>query len=335
MKLKMAFAGFRHGHIKSLYAAAEKHPELEVVAACEENPEAAGGLINGVNITHNSFEEMLKNVDIDIVAIGDYYSNHGPLLIKSLEAGKHVILDKPVCTCLSELANAETLAKSQGLRIGCMLDLRQYPNYVRAKALVGEGEIGEITAVHFNGQHPLMQSGRAKWYFEKGMHGGTINDIAIHGLDLIEWVTGLSFTEINAARTWRSPFVKGDTPFKDAGQFMMTMENGCGVFGDVSYFMPDSCGYALPYYWEFTFWGTKGVIRVNFKNETLELTRNGDKGISHISQPSKIQADYLEQFLADIKGSPLELDTKKVIDISRKTLKVQEAADKSMSRIKL
>jgi predicted dehydrogenase len=335
MKLKMAFVGFRHGHIKSLYNTVEKHTELEMVAACEEEPEVAGKLISGINITHNNFEEMLKSIPIDIVAVGDYYSNHGPLMIKALEAGKHVILDKPLCVSLSELDKAERLAEKKGLSIGCMFDLRQYPNYVRTKILVGSGEIGEITAVSFNGQHPLMQNSRPKWYFEGEKHGGTINDIAIHGLDLVEWITGESFTEINSARTWRSPFVKGDADFNDAGQFMMTMSNGCGVLGEVSYFMPNSCGYSLPYYWEFTLWGTKGIIRANLKNEYVELTHNGDKGISYIAQPFQIQPDYLEQFLADIKGNSVELNTEKIISISRKTLKLQEAADKSMPSIKL
>lgn len=334
MKLKIAFAGFRHGHIKCLYERALNHPELEVVAACEESPEEAGNIINGVKLTHNNFEEMLKNTACDIIAIGDYYSKRGPLLIRSLQAGKHVLLDKPICIKLSELEQAEKLVSSSALKIGAMLDLRQHPNFVKTRELIQSGQIGEITAVSFGGQHPLMQNSRPKWYFEKGKHGGTINDIGIHGIDIIEWITGLHFTEINAARTWNA-FAKGYEFFNDAAQFMLTMENGCGVFGDVSYFSPDSCGYSLPYYWNFMFWGTKGIIRANLKDETVEMSCNGSKGLSYISQPAQVQPDYLDQFLMDIKGKPLDLDTETVIDITRKTLKIQAAADKGMPKISL
>jgi len=330
----MAFAGFRHAHINCLYGLASRHPGIEIVAACEENPKEAGGLLNGINITHNNFEKMLKEVECDSIAVGDYYSKRGPIMIQALKAGKHVLLDKPICVKMSELEEAEKLAKKKKLKIGAMLDLRMQPNFVRARELILAGKLGEITAVSFGGQHPLMLGSRPGWYFEKGKHGGTINDIAIHGIDIVEWMTGLTFTEINAARTWNA-FAKGIKHFNDAAQFMLTMDNGCGVMGDVSYFSPDSCSYGLPYYWNMMFWGTKGVIRANIKDATLELACDGDKNISNIAQPSKMPPDYLELFLMDINGKAGDLNTQTVIDISRKTLKIQEAADKKIKGIKL
>ena len=334
MKLKIAFAGFRHGHIKSLYEMARKHPELKIVAACEEDQPGAGSILEGIELTHDNFEHMLKSTVCDIVAIGDYYGKRGFLLVRSLQAGKHVILDKPICTSLTELDQAEKLACEKGLKIGCQLDLRQQPNLVRARQLIQSGQLGEIVSISFGGQHPLMLDSRPKWYFENGKHGGTINDIAIHGIDIIEWITGLKFVKVNAARNWNA-IAKGCKFFKDAGQLMLTMENGCGVLGDVSYIAPNSSGYSLPYYWNFMFWGAAGLIRANLKDASVELARDGDKGISYISPPAKMPPDYLDQFLLDIKGAPSELNTAVVLNISRKTLKIQEAADKAMTDVML
>ena len=68
-----------------------------------------------------------------------------------------------------------------------------------------------------------------------------MNDIAVHTIDYIRWETGLEFGSINAAL----PQVPD---FKNAAQAMLTLQNGCGVLGDVSYLSPDGFGYQFPHY---------------------------------------------------------------------------------------
>ncbi|MBP5183071.1 MAG: Gfo/Idh/MocA family oxidoreductase, partial [Lentisphaeria bacterium] len=99
MKHKAAFVGFRHGHVESLYKLMKEDPEMEIVALCEENPEAAASVEkSGRTITHTDFSKMLEKVDFDILCIGDYYGIRGERVIAGLKAGKHVISDKPLCT---------------------------------------------------------------------------------------------------------------------------------------------------------------------------------------------------------------------------------------------
>jgi predicted dehydrogenase len=325
MTLKIAFAGFRHGHILGLYNKAKESAALEIVAACEEDAATRSKL--SVEAAWDNYDKMLAEVPCDIIAVGDYYAKRGSMLIKALKAGKHVIADKPICTSLEELAEIEKLAKANNLKVGCQLDLRTSVNITGARNLIRTGALGNIQAIQFGGQHPLMYGTRPGWYFEEGKHGGTINDIAIHGIDVIPWMTGLKFTEITAARAWNA-FATECPHFNDAGQFMLKMNNGCGVFGDVSYFAPDSCGYSLPYYWRFTIWGTKGVAEFNYSDPGIKFAALGTVGISHLAQPSSLGPDYLTDFLADIAGKPGDLDTATVIESSRNTLKVQEIADR-------
>lgn len=108
--------------------------------------------------------------------------------------GKHLIADKPICTSLEELDAIEKLAADKNLKIGCMLDLRQYPPLVKLCQLVQDDVLGEIRTISFTGQHPLNWGIRPGWYFKEGKHGGTINDIAIHGIDYLTWATGMKFT---------------------------------------------------------------------------------------------------------------------------------------------
>ncbi len=324
MTLKIAFAGFRHGHILGLYNKAKESPALQIVASCEEDEATRKNL--QVEITHDNFDKMLGEVECDIIAVGDYYAKRGGMLIKALKAGKHVIADKPICTTLQELDEIEQLAKARNLKVGCQLDLRSNANIAGARDLIQSGALGDIQAIQFGGQHPLMFGSRPGWYFEEGKHGGTINDIAIHGIDVIPWLTGLKFTEITGARTWNA-FATECPHFNDAGQFMVQMNNGCGVFGDVSYFAPDSCGFKLPFYWRFTIWGTSGVLEFNYLDQGLKFAANGTTGISTLAPPVSTGPDYLTDFLADIAGKPGELDTATVIESSRNTLKIQQAAD--------
>ena len=135
-----------------------------------------------------------------------------------------------------------------------MLSMRDHGQTIGARNMIREGTIGEIHAISFGGQHPLMLGSRPGWYFEEGKHGGTINDLAIHAIDCLPWITGLEF-EIGQRRQVLECLRAGVSALSDGAQMMLTMDNGCGVLGDVSYFMPDKAGYSLPFYWRYTFWG--------------------------------------------------------------------------------
>ncbi|MFC1461132.1 Gfo/Idh/MocA family protein, partial [Verrucomicrobiota bacterium] len=174
MKTRIAFAGFRHGHINSLYAQVKNRDDAEIVAGCEEDAATRETLRAGtdVQITHEDYEQMLDTVECDAIAVGDYYGKRGEIVIKALKREKHVICDKPLCTHLDELDEIEGLAKEKKLKVSMMLDMRDQSNFGRMRQLVLAGEIGEPHAISFGGQHPLTYGTRPGWYFEKGKHGG-------------------------------------------------------------------------------------------------------------------------------------------------------------------
>jgi len=259
MKLRIAFAGFRHAHILDLYRLASERDDLEVVAACEEHAPTRDELTANaaVTVTHASCDEMWDQAQFDILAIGDYYGRRGGLAIRGLESGKHVIVDKPLCADLGELGRIAELSAERGLAVGCMLTMRDGGNWIALKKIIADGRIGEVITIDFQGQHPLMWGRRPEWYFQPGKHGGTINDIAIHALDTIPWMTGRQIVEVVAARAWNARLAQAEC-FQDAAQLMLKLDNGGGVLGDVSYLVPDSFAYALKLYWRDPTPGRKG-----------------------------------------------------------------------------
>lgn len=336
MTLRLAFAGFRHGHIMALYRAAGLNPQVKIVAACEEDPAAGSQIAKDVAFTHQNFEQMLDMVECDAVAIGDYYSRRGSLAIAALQRGKHVIADKPLATSVEEVDAIAKLAQSKNLKVGCMLDLLYGGNYLALRQIIRAGRVGRVHQIIFTGQHPLLWGKRPSWYFEKGKHGGTINDIAIHAVGLLPWLTGVELAQVVAARTWNA-FASQFPHFMDSAQMMLTMADGAGVLGDVSYAMPDDHGYTLPLYWRCTVLGTHGVAETSAHTKGLTLAQQGVKEIQAIEPAPIPGAGSLQSFLDDIAGKPdaVGLNTARVLRASRQTLLIQQAADRNQRDLKL
>lgn len=326
--IKLAFAGFRHGHIYSLYNSALARNDIEIVGAWEENSEArAEAEAKGVSFTHSSLEDLLASSGADAVAVGDCYGLRGKIAIAALKAGKHLISDKPLCTSLEELAEIRTLAEEKKLAVGIMLDLRDYENIVTAKAAIDGGLIGKINNIGFEGQHPLCYGSRPGWYFEPGMQGGTINDIAIHGIDLVRLFTESDLETIHAAVTWN--FYAKEVPhFNDSAQFLIRMISGAGVMADVSYAAPTTQGYSHSAYWHFRIWGDKGMIEFNAASSGVKAWLDGEKE-PRVLPPVKVTETYLDRFVSSVTDPALRAEiTRDMLDSAEQTLVIQAHADR-------
>lgn len=325
--VKLAIAGFRHAHIFDLYQRVISRPDVELVATCEED--AAHSLLPGRDLKpdYDSFEKFLAGVDCDVIALGDTYGKRGAQAVAALQAGHHVIADKPLCTSLAELEQIEALAREKGLHVGLMLDLRDHANWIALRDVVKSGRIGEIQTVSFAGQHPLLRPTRPAWYFEPGQHGGTLNDIAIHAVDFIPWITGLTIDKIEAARTWNAK--AADVPhFRDCGQVMLRLSNGGGVLGDVSYLAPDACGYAIPNYWRVTIHGTRGLAETSYNASGVAVADDLSKEPEILVRAPGRPGGYLDDFLTGLRGEVPSggLDTACCLAASRLALELEAAA---------
>lgn len=276
MKMKILFNGFRHTHINSLYKRARIADFAETCGCIEDDPIARAEAEKSLEARFSdmSYDEWL-NTDINVVAIGNAYGERGKNIIKALRAGKHVITDKPICTDLHELEEIRRLSSENRLSVVCMLDLRYLPQTLCAKKILDGGELGEVRNVSFNGQHCMNYGKRPEWYFEEGMHGGTINDLAVHGIDLVRMLTDMEITRTDAAREWNSYAYKNKN-FMDCAIFMARLENGAGVLADVSYSAPSQV-FSMPTYWEFNFWCERGLLRFSYADKRVTVFREGVK----------------------------------------------------------
>lgn len=327
---RFAFAGFRHAHVNDLFGRIQEGDSYHLVACCEEDPETREALKKegNVQITHENVSTMLAEVDFDVLIIGDYYSKRGELAIAALRSGRHVLGDKPICTSRKELDEIQRLSRDRNLTVGCMLDLRNKGFAGTMRELIRSGELGDVQSVQFVGSHPLLLGSRPEWYFEEGKHGGTINDIAIHGIDLIRWATGGEYTAVVGARCWNAGYPQLKH-FNNGAHLMLAMDSGCTVAADVSYLVPDSFGYSFPLYWRFTVWGTGGVLEAGPLSKTAMLYRQGDSTPKEVPVKDDHAGGYLESFMRELTGQSAEgdLTTADVIAASRVALAAQDVAD--------
>jgi predicted dehydrogenase len=324
LALRMAFAGFRHGHILDMYQRAGASENVEITAASEPDDATRSSLAGQVGFTHTDHRRMLDEVECDVLAVGDYYGARGGICIQALESGKHVIADKPICTTLDELYRIRELAQARKLKVGCMLNLRELGGYIRLRELILDGAIGEVHTINIGGQHPLMPESRPGWYFEQGKHGGTINDIGIHAFDVIRWLTNMEFAEIVAARSWNA-FAKHAPHFDDCGQFIARLENGCGVMGDMSYAQPGPVGYSTDLYWRITIFGSLGILEASANSNSVRMLTLAGGQWEEIPPAPGVPGGYLQAFIDDVAGKEAAPDTTEILKSSLVALATQQA----------
>ncbi len=325
-KNKIAFAGFEHSHIAGIYKDVSESSLFEIAGAWEPDERTRKSAEEkGVVFTHSDFESLLKNTAANTVAVGANYGARGSLVIKALEAGKNVISDKPLCTSLKELEVIEKLTEENNLTVCVFLSLRQNPNILGAVTAVRNGIIGKVNNIIFEGEHPLLYGKRPGWYFEDGKHGGVINDIAVHGIDLVRLMTGSNIKKVDKAKEWNF-FAKEKPYFKDSAQFMLTLESGAGVIADVSYSAPDAHGYEHPSYWHFRVFGELGMLEFGERLDRVTLYPK-DGEIAEVP-PLHPEMNMLNEFLAAVNG---EIDNKEythnLLEAARQTLIIENSAE--------
>lgn len=323
--MKILFNGFQHGHVDLLYRQALRMPELKIAACLEEDEKAASAASGrlGIPISQDSYDAWLSR-DIDIVVIGKKYGERGRAVIRALTAGRHVISDKPLCTRMEELDEIERLVTEKQLKLGCMLDLRDLPQVNRAKELLKERCLGEVRNISFSGQHYIDYSNRPSWYFEKDMHGGTINDLAIHGIDLVRELTSLEIEKVDGVRTWNAYAVR-NPEFKDSAVFLARLSNGAELLADVSYSAPAQV-FSMPTYWNFKIWCERGLLTFQYTDSRVTVFREG------VTEPQILEGiapekGYFERFIEDIRENS-GAGTRSVIASTRTALRIQKEADR-------
>jgi predicted dehydrogenase len=177
-------------------------PNVEVVALCEVTQELANEKAKVLGIPRAyTFDEMLKQDDIDVVHICTPNFLHFAQAKAVLQSEKHVICEKPLAVKIEEAEELVKIASATGLVNAVHFNLRYYPMVRQMKTMREKGDLGEVYSVMGSYlQDWLFFQTDYNWRLEPDKSGDSraIADIGSHLLDITEYVTGLKITDVLA-----------------------------------------------------------------------------------------------------------------------------------------
>ena len=190
MPQKMTFAVAGYGawgrfHARSIADAADGRlgaiaapSEANAKAAMSDFPDAA---------VHRNWEALIEDPAIEAIAVATPNHLHAPIAIAALEAGKHVLLEKPMANTLADCNRIVAAARAAKAQLSVGLQCRLSPQWGRIRTLIDEGAIGRPQHVHVSlFRHPYRQ-GSAGWRYDKARVGSWILEEPVHFFDLALW----------------------------------------------------------------------------------------------------------------------------------------------------
>ena len=175
---------------------------VEAVAIAGRNEEAAKRLGSSFSVAAmQDYREILRDPSIDAVHICTPNAQHYSMTKDALQAGKHVICEKPLTTTVAEAEELVSLAAQQGLRNCVCHNLRYYPMVQQMRALREAGDLGEILVVQGTySQDWLLYNTDWNWRVDAKAGGASrcMADIGSHWFDMAEHITGLRVTSLCA-----------------------------------------------------------------------------------------------------------------------------------------
>ncbi len=175
--------------------------DVVALAECSDDVARSKAEILGIERYYGDYRELLKDGKIQSIHICSPNYLHYEMAKAALDAGKHVICEKPLAISAAEAEELVELADKQSLVNVVNFNIRYYPLMRQLRLMVDKGDVGEIFAVQGSYlQDWLFHPTDYNWRLEPGQSGKSraIADIGSHWMDLIEFVTGLKIREVCA-----------------------------------------------------------------------------------------------------------------------------------------
>jgi predicted dehydrogenase len=178
------------------------NPESKLVALADPVTDRVGELGKKYGAKpYTDYKEMLKDANVDAVVVAGPNALHAQQSIDALNAGKHVLCEKPMATTRDDAKAMLDAAKKNKKFLMIGLNQRLMPPHVKAKKILQSGALGKVLAFRTAFKHPgpegwSVDAGKS-WFFKKGQaFMGVTGDLGVHKADLLRWLLGQEFAEV-------------------------------------------------------------------------------------------------------------------------------------------
>jgi len=224
MTLRIGILGAARIAPMALVRPARQVPEVEVAAVAARDPKKARAFAakHGIARVHESYAALLDDPSLDAIYNPLPNSHHCAWTIRALEAGKHVLCEKPIAANTDEAQRMAEAAARAGRVLVEAFHWRYHPLAARARAVLASGEIGRVRHIEAWLCIPMLPRGDIRWRFD--LAGGALMDTGCYTVSMVRHLAkatdAAAEPEVLRARAWlRAPQVdrrvEADLRFSD------------------------------------------------------------------------------------------------------------------------
>jgi 1,5-anhydro-D-fructose reductase (1,5-anhydro-D-mannitol-forming) len=191
--------------------------------------------------------ELLRDPDVDAVYIATPNALHADQVVAAAQAGKHVLCDKPLALTVADAQRAIAACDEAGVRLGVTFQTRFHDAFDRCRPAIRSGSLGDILVAQVE-----MSPGRTLlrgWRTDPSLAGlGTVNNVGVHGYDLIGYLLGAEVVEVTALVGHESGLVP-----ETLALALLRFDNGALGYVNANQSVPHTQA-------DITIYGTKGRV---------------------------------------------------------------------------
>ena len=290
MAIKIALIGA--GYISRYHARGfQKQPDVEVVALVEVQPESMQTFAFEFSIPRQyaDLETLLRDGDVDSIVLGVPNHLHAPMAISALEAGVHVMVEKPMAVDAAEARRMLDVSQRTGSLLLVAHCWRFEEEVLWLREQVVSGKLGRIVRTKGCGVH--VHWGPDGWFAQKRYGGGAMADMGIHAIDTARFLLGDPQPESVYARIGTH---YGDYDVDDTGVIIVNWDNSATSYIESGWWQPHADGPEA----STQLYGTAGfgqVFPTYLELPNIESVERVDPGFPAVRKDHGTQAMYDNQ----------------------------------------
>lgn len=216
----------------------QNHSGFEVKSIAGRNFEKANSIAQETGVyAVSDWKELLRDTSIDVIAVTTPPYLHYEMGKAVLEAGKHLLLEKPTTTIALEARELAWLAESKELTAMMCHEFRWQPERMQLAEMINEGKLGDIRELHVNQYYSFAANpDRVEfgWLWDSKFDGGILGAVGSHLVDMMRSITSYEFSSVQGQISTRVPQRKRGDEYvnvtADDG-FSFTFEMNSGLHG--------------------------------------------------------------------------------------------------------
>ena len=229
-------------------------PGLRLAAVADLDAARAGEVARGARVVADA-GALWADLEIDAVILATPPSSHEALGLACLEAGKHLLVEKPLAISVAGCQRLVDSAEQRGLVLATGFNLRLTRAALLARSLFDAGAIGALDHLRAFHGHPGGPEFTHAWIYDKAIAGGgALMDNGIHVIDLMRWFLG----DVTGGHGFATTHTWGKPGCEDNGFLLLRNERGNVATLQASWTEWRGYGYRIEIY------GTEGYIRFGY-----------------------------------------------------------------------